>query len=206
MTDKLFLYTRFERFWHWAQATLVLALIYTGFEIHGTFNLVGFRRAVYWHDLLAWTLVVLTAFAIFWHFTTGAWMQYLPTRRYMREMIRYYLLGIFRNESHPTRKTELTKLNPLQRATYLSLKILVFPVQLASGFAYYYHDELVKAGIGIPLGPVAFLHTAGAFILVIFVIAHVYLATTGHTLSSNLRAMFTGWEKVPREAPGHPPE
>jgi thiosulfate reductase cytochrome b subunit len=69
-------------------------------------------------------------------------------------------------------------------------------VQLISGFAYYYHDEIVAAGVGLPLEPVAIVHTAGAFCLVAFLIAHVYLTTTGHTVSANLKAMITGYEKA----------
>lgn len=206
MTQKLFLYTRFERFWHWAQAGLVLALLATGFEIHGSWTLLGYERAVWWHNTLAWTLVVLVIFAVFWHFTTGAWMHYLPTRRYLKEMIRYYLIGIFENESHPTKKTELSKLNPLQRITYFGLKILVFPVQLISGFAYYFRDDLASAGIVLPLGPVAFVHTAAAYFLVMFIIAHVYLTTTGRTASSNIRAMITGWEEIHFEGETDHPE
>jgi thiosulfate reductase cytochrome b subunit len=196
MAKKLFLYARFERLWHWGQAALVLLLIVTGFEIHGTIHLIGYQAAVHWHNIFVWSLVGLTVFAVFWHFTTGAWMQYLPTRRYLREMIRYYLVGIFENESHPTKKSELSKLNPLQRLTYLGLKILVFPVQLASGFVYYFHNELEAAGVHVPLGPVAAVHTAGAFCLIVFVVGHVYLTTTGHTVSSNLKAMITGWEEI----------
>ena len=29
-----------------------------------------------------------------------------------------------------------------------------------------------------------------------FMVPHIYLTTTGHTVSSNLRAMITGWEGV----------
>jgi hypothetical protein len=43
---------------------------------------------------------------------------------------------------------------------------------------------------------VATLHTAGAFFLVAFVIAHIYLTTTGETPVSNLRAMLTGHEDL----------
>jgi thiosulfate reductase cytochrome b subunit len=40
------------------------------------------------------------------------------------------------------------------------------------------------------------LHTIGAFLLIVFVIAHLYLITTGHTVSSNLKAMITGFEEL----------
>jgi len=42
---------------------------------------------------------------------------------------------------------------------------------------------------------VALLHTAGAFLLVAFLIVHLYLITTGQTVTSNLKAMITGWEE-----------
>ena len=44
--------------------------------------------------------------------------------------------------------------------------------------------------------PIALLHTFGAFLLVAFVIAHVYLITTGSTVTSNLKAMITGFEEL----------
>ena len=45
-------------------------------------------------------------------------------------------------------------------------------------------------------GAIAVLHTAGAFFLMAFVIAHVYLTTTGRTPTSNLEAMITGYEEL----------
>ena len=31
---RVMLYTRFERFWHWAMALLILGMLITGFEVH----------------------------------------------------------------------------------------------------------------------------------------------------------------------------
>ena len=39
----------FKRFWHWSQAALILVLLLTGFEIHGSFENFGFERAVRCH-------------------------------------------------------------------------------------------------------------------------------------------------------------
>jgi thiosulfate reductase cytochrome b subunit len=33
---------------------------------------------------------------------------------------------------------------------------------------------------------------------------HVYLITTGHTVSSNLKAMVTGWEELEEDAEPNP--
>jgi thiosulfate reductase cytochrome b subunit len=41
---------------------------------------------------------------------------------------------------------------------------------------------------------VAFFHTVAAFMMLIFLIVHVYLTTTGHTPLGHIKAMITGWE------------
>jgi len=193
-----YVYKGFERFWHWTQAALILFLALTGFEIHGTLAFFGFEQAVAYHSAAAWALLVLIAFAIFWHLTTGEWRQYVPTLENLREQAEYYALGIFRSAAHPTRKTALRKLNPLQRLVYLALKVLVIPVVVTSGLLYLFYRYPQRHAIAAldveGLTTIAVLHTAGAFFLVAFLIGHVYLITTGHTLSSNLKAMITGWE------------
>ena len=107
---------------------LILFLCLTGFEIHGTYEFFGFDQAGRYHGTAAFALIVLIAFAIFWHLTTGQWRQCIPTRRRLRAQVEYYLIGIFRDAPHPTKKTVLSKLNPLQKLVYLGLKILVIPV------------------------------------------------------------------------------
>ncbi len=107
------------------------------------------------------------------------------------------MYGIFKNEPHPVKKTELTKLNPLQRLTYIFLKIIVIPLQIILGFIYLYYNnwnklDLPTNSLEIP----ALMHTIGAFILIIFLITHIYLTTTGHTIFSNIKAMITGWEDI----------
>jgi thiosulfate reductase cytochrome b subunit len=116
---KEYIYKRFERFWHWSQAGLILFLSLTGFEVHDSIHVFGFAKAVLFHRIAAYLLLGLIVFAIFWHFTTGEWKQYIPTVKKLKEQIRYYTLGIFKNEPHPTKKTALNKLNPA--GNYLSV-------------------------------------------------------------------------------------
>jgi thiosulfate reductase cytochrome b subunit len=79
---------------------------------------------------------------------------------------------------------------------YLALFILVFPVQLISGFLYLYYHYPNKPVELETLENVAVFHTFGAFLLVAFIIVHVYLITTGETITSNLKAMVTGYEEL----------
>jgi thiosulfate reductase cytochrome b subunit len=193
---KVYLYKGFERFWHWTQTLLIFFLMLTGFEIHGTYQLMGYEHAVRWHDNAGWAFLVLIVFAIFWHITTGEWKQYVPTIKNLRAQIRYYLTGIFNNAPHPTGKRLLSKLNPLQRLVYFGLKILVIPVMVVSGFLYLYFNYPLQGFELNSLMPVAYIHTIGAYILIAFVIIHLYLITTGRTIFSNLKAMITGWEEM----------
>lgn len=192
-------YTAFERFWHWSQAGLVLFLAWTGFEIHGSLRFFGFEGAVRYHSAAAVALLVLIAFAAFWHFTTGQWRQYVPTRENLGAHAAYYAFGIFRGAPHPGARTAASKLNPLQRLVYLGLKILAFPVIAGSGLLYMFYRYPQSRGIDAlnveGLGTIATVHTAGAFLLVAFLVGHVYLTTTGRRPLSNLEAMLTGFEE-----------
>ncbi len=194
---KIFIYTKFNRFWHWMQALFIILLALTGFEIHGSFSLFGYYNAFLIHNFLAWSLILLTAFAIFWHITTGQWKQYVPTRKFLNEMIHYYFSGIFKGKSHPFKKTELSKLNPLQRITYSFLKLFLIPLQIITGLLYLYYNNWSEIGLSnLSLGFISALHMLGAFLLTAFIIAHIYLTTTGETIFSNVKAMITGWEEV----------
>ena len=54
---KVYLYKGFERFWHWTQTLLIFFLMLTGFEIHGTYQLPGYKNAVRWHDNAGWAFL-----------------------------------------------------------------------------------------------------------------------------------------------------
>ncbi len=196
---RIYIFARFERFWHWAQALLIIGMLITGFEIHGSYTLLGFEGAHSVHTSAAWALITLWVFAIFWHFTTGEWRQYIPTFSNIDKVVRHYAWGIFQGEPHPFKVTRAHKHNPMQAQAYLAVKVLINPLIWLSGLAYLFYNELVAAGVGADLGTIALLHTAGAFMMLLFLIAHVYLITTGHTVGAHLKAMITGWEQVDDE-------
>ncbi len=200
---QVYIYKKFERFWHWSQAALILFLALTGFEIHGSFSLLGFEKAVSFHRIASYLLLGLIAFSIFWHFTTGEWKQYIPTISKLKEQIQYYTIGIFKNAPHPTIKSVRKKLNPLQAITYLGFKLLMAPVMILSGLLYLYYKTFDVNDIivvsDIPLNWIAWAHTLGAWLLIAFVIVHVYMTTTGHTVTTNIKAMLTGWELLEEE-------
>ena len=201
--QKVYIYKGFERFWHWSQASLIIFLALTGFEVHGAYNIFGFEKASEFHRTTSWLLIGLIILAIFWHITTGEWRQYIPTTQKLKEQIIYYLSGIFKGGHHPTVKSELSKLNPLQRIVYLGFKLVLVPMTIISGILYMLYKTFDQNNLIViedyPLASIAFWHTMGAILLIIFLVVHVYMTTTGKTPTSNIKAMITGYEEFDEE-------
>ena len=191
------LFSKFERFWHWTQMTLIFTLIFTGFGLHGFHNLVPFDTAVMLHTIGALGLVLLWVFAIFWHLTTGTWRHYLPTANGLFKVITFYAFGIFKGEHHPYKKTYHRKHNPLQALAYLGLKLFLFPAIWISGILYLLYPFWADfSNASSWLEGVAVIHVISAFAIVVFIIAHIYLLTTGHSFKAHVMPMVTGYDDV----------
>jgi thiosulfate reductase cytochrome b subunit len=190
---KVYLYTRFERLWHWLQALMIIILLITGFEVHGTYTLLGFKTAVTVHNFTGLTWLIMFAFFVFWLLTTGEWKQYIPTTKKLLDVVMYYAFGIFKGREHPVQKSKGAKHNPLQRIAYLGISAMLLPVQMITGLLYYLYNFIPG---GMDLTVVAVAHTFVAFLLVNFLIIHVYMTTTGHSLFSHIAGMITGWEEI----------
>jgi len=191
----ILLFTRFERFWHWSQMLLIMALLFTGFGIHGFHQLLDFHALVNLHTICAITLIILWVFAIFWHLTTGTWKHYVPTTNGLWKVAKFYAYGIFKGERHPYHKSYWRKHNPLQALSYLALKLFLFPAIWVSGIAYLLYPLWEESFSNLMVW-VATFHTASAFAIVIFIIAHVYLLTTGHSFKEHVMPMINGFDKV----------
>jgi len=201
--SRVYLFKPFERFWHWCQAALIIFMLLTGFEVHGTYSIFGFEKAVNYHTFAAWTLVGLWIFAAFWHITTGEWRHYIPTTKNIVVIAKYYSSGIFKDEQHPFRPSLSNKHNPLQRLTYLAVLTLLSPLLWFTGWLYLFYADWAAWGLSkLQLEWIATAHTFGAFLMLTFLISHLYLATTGHKITSQVKAMLTGWEDLaPAEEP-----
>jgi len=188
----------FERLWHWSQVILVFTLLFTGFAVHGVHRLIDFETAVTIHTFAALVMLGIWAFATFWLFTTGEWRHYLPTMKNFVTVARFYAIDIFKGKEHPYIKTLRRKHNPLQALTYLLIKVVIFPAIWITGISYL----LISFGIGgdfftgVGLGFIADMHTVAAIAILAFVVAHVYLLTTGHSFIGHVKPMVTGFDEV----------
>ncbi len=172
----------------------------TGFNIHGTYNLLWFSKAAQLHNWAAYALIGLWVLAIFWHFTTEQWRQYLPTSKQLGAVIHYYVIGTFTGAEHPFRPTTDAKHNPLQRLAYLWFKLMISPLIWISGLLYLFYGQRHELGYAhISLEYIVLTHTAAAYMMLVFLIAHVYMGTMGKSVFSLLKPMLTGYEVKERK-------
>lgn len=200
---RVYMYEVYERFWHWLQTVAIILLLFTGLVIHrpdmlGMFN---FRNIVWLHNMLALILVINAALSLFYHLTSGAIQQFIPRPYgFFDQAIlqaKYYLRNIFKGDPHPMEKTKDQKLNPLQQITYFGLLNVLLPLQIITGGLMWGVQQWpVIAGMAGGLPWLAPIHTLAAWLFATFIVAHVYLTTTGPTVLTDIKAMITGWEDV----------
>ncbi|EHQ51854.1 cytochrome b561 [Ectothiorhodospira sp. PHS-1] len=196
--SKVRIFTLFERFWHWAQTILIFGLLFTGLALHGSHGLMAYDTALKVHIVMALSLIGLWAFAIFWHVVTGEWRQYVPTHRGLPAVMLYYAHGIFSGEAKPFVTSPSSKHNPLQRLAYFGFKAAIAPALWVSGLLLLTYAAWKGTFMGdlLPLAWVAYAHVAATFALMVFLIGHIYMAsTTGHPWYAYLKSMVTGYQE-----------
>ena len=108
--ERIYMYSTYERLWHWLQSLGILVLILTGLEIHfpNMLALLGFDTAVRIHNIVGFVLVINAFLSAFYHLASGKIRQYLPEPTdFFSKAIQqtlYYVRGIFRGDSHPFEK------------------------------------------------------------------------------------------------------
>ena len=200
---EVYMYTVYERLWHWLQTAAIVLLLFTGLIIHkpDSFGIFAFSSVVIVHNILATILAVNAVFSLFFHLASGEIQQYLPRPRgFFDQTIlqtKYYLRGIFKGEEHPFEKTVKKKLNPLQQITYFGILNVLLPVQGITGIMIWgvqrWPDLTAKLG-GLPL--LAPFHTLVAWTFGSFIVLHVYLTTTGHSPLASIQSMIMGWDEI----------
>jgi thiosulfate reductase cytochrome b subunit len=206
---RVYMYSVYERQWHWLQTAAILFLLFTGLIIHkpDMFGIFKFPYVVQVHNVLAIILLINAFLAAFYHFASGDIRQFLP-KPYgffdqAFEQAKYYLHGIFRGDSHPFEKTHDRKMNPLQQITYLAILNVLLPLQVITGAlmwgAQRWPEEADRLG---GLGTLAPFHTLIAWLFASFIVGHVYLTTTEHTPITGIKSMITGWSELEAEPSG----
>jgi thiosulfate reductase cytochrome b subunit len=197
--EKILLHPLVERLWHWFQALCIVMLIITGIILHWPEKFSGwFQWAVDWHNWFGWAVVIAWLVWFVYNTLTGRMSHYIPKKgeipRGMITQAKFYGYGIFKHEPHPYAPSEDNKFNPLQKIAYLKFQLLLFPLLLLSGLMYMY-PEIFKGFINAigGLTVLAVIHYILGALFAAFLVAHMYLATTGETVGENFKAIITGY-------------
>lgn len=201
MSEKIYLHPLTERIWHWLHAVLIIVLIISGIQLHwpDSINIFGnYHNAILVHncsgilliaDFLLWSLYNLISRRI---------SHYIMRKEEIYPGLivqaRFYIYDIFKNRPHPYSPSEDNKFNPLQKAAYATFMFIMMPLLLISGVLYLYPYNLssIISLIG-GLKVVAVFHYIMAILFTAFFVAHIYLATTGHTIFADFISMITGY-------------
>ena len=202
-TQRIFMYQAYERFWHWLQTVAIVILLFTGLIIHrpDIFGAFSFNSMVIIHNVIAATLAINAILALFYHISTETIRRYIPHPHgffddTFKQLV-YYTKGIFEGGRHPFEKTPGKRLNPLQQATYFMILHVLMPLQGLTGILMWGVQKWPSAANlfgGLPF--LAPFHSLVAWTFASFIVAHVYLTTTGATPLEAMRGMVTGYEEV----------
>ncbi len=217
---KIFLYPFWLRFWHWFNAFLFLVLIISGLSLHYADPksfFIPFRISIITHNISGILLTLNYIFFLILNFTSGNYKFYIPSIKGFGQrtitQIKYYIIGILIGEKHPFSANEKRKFNPIQQVSYILIMFAFLPMIIVTGWLLMFPELAPDEFFGMGgVWPMALAHAITGFILSVFMIVHIYLGTTGGTISELYRSMINGWHllheeeiKAEKEAERKPP-
>jgi Ni/Fe-hydrogenase 1 B-type cytochrome subunit len=202
---------------HWVTALAIVLLTVSGIYIGRPFIIssgpatqafvMGWMKVVHFYAAIAFTLAVLARIAwMFMGSRDARWSELVPVTldrlRALFETLKFYLF--LRSHPPPARGH-----NALAGAAY-AVVFGLYLVMIGSGLALYGQS----AGVGSPMRWFAellpifggaqtarWLHHVGMWVLIVFVVQHVYSAWLTSRVEKNgtMDSIFTGYKFVPRD-------
>jgi thiosulfate reductase cytochrome b subunit len=201
----MYLYPKWIRAWHVTNALMFIILIVTGISMQYTDKehsayVVGFAKAVKWHNFAALILTVNYVIYVLGNVFTGNGKYYrIRKENFLSDLMkqmRYYAFGMFRGEKHPFPVTIESKFNPLQKFSYVLAMYIGMPLLIISGIVLLFPEIAIDSVFGMSglvLNDV--LHITSGFFLSIFMIIHIYTCTLGAKPSSLFKGMLSGYHE-----------
>lgn len=201
----MYLYPKWIRLWHVFNALLFIVLIVTGLSMEYTGKdnpsyVVGFAKAVKWHNFAAILLVInYIVFVAGNRFTKNGHYYKIDKKSFLPDLLkqlRYYSFGMFKGEKHPFPVTEERKFNPLQKFSYVLAMYVALPLLIISGIGLLFPEITLNKFLGVSgLIYTAVLHITMGFFLSIFMLIHIYTCTLGAKPTSLFWGMITGYHR-----------
>ena len=190
------------RLWHWVNTLLVLALLVTGFSIRlkGVADLGANSTLLLLHRYLGWAMIACWLFWLAHGIASGGLKRHYALRRrdgsgMLRQAV-YYLFSMFRGEENPFRPTPEAKFNALQKLAYGAV-MWIFMVALALSGVLFSDVRIFRTSLvlwnGVRL--LEAIHVVAAYVVGLYVIVHIYMASLGPTWFSHTKEMIVGYEQ-----------
>jgi thiosulfate reductase cytochrome b subunit len=201
----MYLYPKWIRVWHLMNAAMFLILILTGISMQYTDKenaayVVGFAKAVKWHNFAAIMLVISYIIFVTGNLLTNNGRYYRIGKKdfllNLKKQFNFYSKGMFRGEKHPFPVTEERKFNPLQKITYVLAMYVAFPLLIISGIGLLLPEITINKFFGVSgLILTDILHITMGFCLSIFMVVHIYTCTLGAKPTSLFWGMISGYHR-----------
>ncbi len=197
---KIYVHPLGERLFHWGHALLMVILIYTGACIlFKTPFLLPFKIIIPLHKIAGLILGIEFLGWITYGIVTGRIKGWFPKGKEWTEgipkQIRWYAWGIFKGEPHPCIPSPENRLNPLQKISYAIIMLVLLPLQGLTGIIMLFPHKFLWLLRVINYSLLDRIHVILFYLFSMFVLLHLYLETTGFTLTSCLIAMLKGYIK-----------
>ncbi|HQP50883.1 MAG TPA: cytochrome b/b6 domain-containing protein [Syntrophorhabdaceae bacterium] len=190
------------RIWHWTNAFIVFVLIITGIQLRTpSINIIqDYRTVVLLHKYFGFAMTASFLFWFFYYIITGGLIKYYLLRikdiKGMPLQVLYYVFFIFNGKKNPFSPSTDNKFNPMQKLAYSSVMFVFTPLIIITGILFSditYFFSLIKTIGGLRI--LDAIHVATAYIFVLYLVVHIYMATLGEKPHSHVKGMITGYEE-----------
>ena len=190
------------RIWHWTNAFIVFVLIITGIQLRTpSINIIqDYRTVVLLHKYFGFAMTASFLFWFFYYIITGGLIKYYLLRlkdiKGMPPQVFYYVFFIFNGKKNPFYPSTDNKFNPMQKLAYSSVMFVFTPLIIITGILFSditYFFSLIKTIGGLRI--LDAIHVATAYIFVLYLVVHIYMATLGKKPHSHVKGMITGYEE-----------
>lgn len=199
---RIYLHPVLLRAWHWINALIVILLIVTGLylRMRGIAAIQPHDPVLLWHKYLGLGMIATTLFWLVYRLTTeNNRRHYMISRKDLKGIFvqgRYYFFSIFTGEENPFHASDSDKYNPLQKIAYGAVMLIFLPIQTLTGLCFMdipiLRPYLLQGSL---IGLLGAVHALLAYLMVLFLIVHLYMTTFGDTVFSHTKAMITGYEE-----------
>jgi thiosulfate reductase cytochrome b subunit len=185
------------RIWHWANAFIVVLLIATGLylRIHGIAALKPHDPILTLHKFMGFMMIIATFFWFVYNMSNkNLRRHYRIGRQYLKGIfpqIEYYLFSIFAGKENPHKASAGDKYNPLQKIAYNAVMFIFLPVQEVTGLLFMGLSVFMSGSL---IGFICAIHVIFSYLLVLYLIVHLYMSTLGDTFFSHTKTMITGYK------------